>query len=746
MNLSGTVDLQGTSGNFGGAVNGNDHDLTLNFSAPTTIDGGSVFSGLANLTVTGASNLDASIETSGVQTYEGPVTLMGATALKGKAGVFNTGVQGDGNDLVLNFTETVVIDGDSVFDNLGNLLVVGNASLNSSIQTNGFQHYAGTTTLLGDTFIGTGPSGDVEFGAVDGSHDLSIEAGTGRIDFFGALGSAAPLQSLNLASASAVVAMETLAIDGTGGTGPGLRLGPAVGNVNMAVAGSTISNAAQEGILLAGGSNGTTLSGFTISNSGASGVVALAGNYGGTTFSNSTVTGSAGSGFASNNADGFTVSNSEFSTNADHGIRFDAAKNSAARENVIGNNGKYGVLVVTSDSGQTTSNISVESNFIGTNSSDESTPNGKSGIWVLGQTHGHGTVDDVSITGNTIANNPVHGIEVWSATNVTIGGIREDGLTENKISGNAKFGIALTDVVNGAKVLGNTLTKNTQAGLWLNSAKGATVGHFGNKRAPQIDQSDFGIVASGDLSNTSITGSRIHDNVHAGVQLVNAKHLSLFRNTIEDNGPYGVLALGESTQSQIHGNTIQRHEAGVWLAGASGLTVGSFSGLGNEAHVGNFIKDNSWVGIVVQGVTATDNVILSNHIESNVYFGIEFVQGAPSIAVPRLISATTDQVVGRIQGEEGQKYLVQFFYTSATESADGRYAQGENLLGSQEVTIGSDGTATIELDVSSSEMVAGDIITATATSLVDSNGVDVPSLSSGFSQGRIAREASSNTP
>ena len=194
VNLSGnTVNLQGTSGTLCvglSTVNGN--DLTLNFSAPTTIDGSSVFSGLANLTVTGESNLGASIETSGVQTYEGPVTLMGATALKGKAGVFNTGVQGDGNDLVLNFTETVVIDGDSVFDNLGNLLVAGNASLNSSIQTNGFQHYAGTTTLLGDTFIGTGPSGDVEFGAVDGSHDLSLEAGTGRIDFFGALGQCCP--------------------------------------------------------------------------------------------------------------------------------------------------------------------------------------------------------------------------------------------------------------------------------------------------------------------------------------------------------------------------------------------------------------------------------------------------------------------------------------------------------------------------------------------------------------------------
>ena len=486
-------------------------------------DEGSVISGLANLTVTGPSDLGASIETSGVQTYEGPVTLIGAAALEGQGGVFEAGVQGGGNDLVLDFNETVVIDGNGVFDNLGNLSVGGNASLNGSIQTNGFQYYNGTTTLLGDTFIRTGPSSDVEFGAVDGGHDLSIEAGSGRINFFAALGGATPLQSINLASASAVVAMDTLAIDGTGGTGPGLRIGPAVGNVNMTTAGSTISNAAQEGVLLAGGSANTTLSGFTISNSGASGVVALAGNYSGTTFANSTVTGSAGSGFAANNADGFTVTDSEFSTNADHGIRFDANKNSVARNNTIGNNGLYGVLVVTSDTVQFTSNVSVNGNFIGTDANENAAPNGRSGIWVLGSAEGHGPVDNVTIRGNRIANNAVHGIEVWSATNVTLGGTRGDGSTENIITDNAQYGIAFTDHVTGSLVHGNSLSGNRQAGLFLNGAKGVSVGGLDSAQSLDIQKSDFGVVAGGDLTGTTLTGNTIHENSRAGFQLLESR-------------------------------------------------------------------------------------------------------------------------------------------------------------------------------------------------------------------------------
>ena len=141
-------------------------------------------------------------------------------------------------------------------------------------------------------------------------------------------------------------ALESLTIDGAGGSGPGLRIGPAVNNVNISQPGSTITNAAQEGILFAGGSANSTVGGFTITNSGGRGVLAAAGNYTGSTFSNSTVTGSGGDGFTAFAADGLSVTDSEFSTNAGDGIHFDAVSNATAQNNVIGNNDFYGVLVV----------------------------------------------------------------------------------------------------------------------------------------------------------------------------------------------------------------------------------------------------------------------------------------------------------------------------------------------------------------------------------------------------------------
>jgi parallel beta-helix repeat protein len=514
----------------------------------------------------------------------------------------------------------------------------------------------------------------------------------------------------------------------------------------MTAEGSSISNAAQDGILFAGGSTDSTLAHFTITNSGGSGVVALAGNYTGSTFANSTVGGSGESGLVTVNADGFTVNNNTFVANANHGIRFDAAKNSVAQNNVVGNNGLYGVLVVTSDEFGSTSNISVDNNFIGMNGSgsDDIAPNGRSGIWILGNAPGHGTVDTVSITGNTIANNAVHGIEVWGATNVHIGGRRGDP-SENTITNNAQYGIAFTDTVTGSKVTGNTLVGNAEAGLFLNNAQGMQVGGgVDGASSLDISESDFGVVAGGDLSNTHVIGNTIHENVRAGFQLLSATNFQIFRNTIEENGAYGVLALGESDGSRVYGNTISRHEAGVWLAGASGMTIGSLSGSSstNDPLIGNRIEENSSVGIIIQGEDSFNNVILSNQIDTNIYFGIQFVQGATTVAVPRLTSVTTSQVTGVILGDEGDVYRIQFFYTPLAQAEDGRHAQGEYLLGYEDVTIGSDGAATVELDVSSSQMVAGDIVTATATSMVDGS----PTQSSSFSQGRRAREALGNTP
>ena len=131
-----------------------------------------------------------------------------------------------------------------------------------------------------------------------------------------------------------------------------------------------------------------------------------------------------------------------------------------------------------------------------------------------------------------------------------------------------------------------------------------------------------------------------------------------------------------------------------------------------------------------------DNVILSNQIDANIYYGIQFIQGARTVSVPRLVSVTTEQITGRITGDDGEVYRIQFFYTPAAQAADGRTSQGKFFIGYEDVTI-VDGAATVELDISSSDIVAGDIVTATATLCIDGN----PVQSSSFSQGRRVQEA-----
>ena len=715
---------------------GNSKNLVLDFiNQPTSLAGN--FTGINDLTSKGDVLISGDIRTSGNQSYDAGVTLDGDTLLDGNSLSLN-GVNGGDNDLIILFNTTTAIN--SNWTNIKDFQAGTTVSLTGNFSTLR-QWYQNAVTLLGDTVLsasGSGYRGVAFDGTIDGRHDLSINAdSTASINLAKAVGSTAPLQSLNLASAASVEALESLTIDGTGGSGPGLRIGPAVDNVNISQPGSTITNAAQEGILFAGGSANSTVGGFTITNSGGRGVLAAAGSYTGSTFSNSTVTGSGGDGFTAFKADGLSVTDSEFSTNVGDGIHFDAVSNATAQNNVIGSNDFYGVLVVSTDPLASTSNVSVTGNFIGTNVDEDNTANGRSGIWVLGNARGHGTVDTVSITGNTIANNAVHGIEVWSATNVTLGGTRGES-SENIISNNAQYGIAFTDVVTNSVVHGNTLLGNIQAGLYLNSARGVTVGGgVDGKGSLDIQQSDFGVVAGGDLTGTNLVGNRVHENRQAGFQLLGAREFHLFRNTIENNGPYGVLAIGDSSNSRISGNTISRHGAGVWLAGASGMVIGSLAGISNEQAVGNKIEDNSSVGIIIQGEDSFDNVILSNQIDANIYYGIQFIQGARTVSVPRLVSVTTAQITGRITGDDGEVYRIQFFYTPAAQAVDGRTSQGEFLIGYEDVTI-VDGAASISLDISSSDVVAGDVVTATATLM--HNGT--PSQSSSFSQGRRVQEAS----
>ena len=645
--------------------------------------------------------------------------------------------------------------------------------------------------MLGNTALSA--ADNVTFGdSLDGSHDLSIDAsGTsfanGVVEFAGAVGSTAPLRGLSFESAATVVALNSLAIDGTGGSGPGLRFGSTVGNINMTAAGSSISNAAQDGILFAGASTDSTLANFTITNSGGNGITMAGGDYANTTIRDVVVKTSDGHGLYANNATGFTVTDSSMTSNKGsgvyveglasdgitvsnstfgisgealaagnkgYGIGFAGGSNHVADNNTIGGNDLTGLLAVSPVTSETVSNITFSNNWIGLTRSEEPVPNGQAGIWVLGDVtdsegYTQGFVDDVTIQGNRVENAIFNGVEIDNAQNVTVGGYGNEGSKHNTIKNGGQYGLALTGDHTGTEVHGNKLYGNLNSGLYLRNVTGATIGRgIDAVGSLDITGSKFGVTAIGDLTGTQLSGNKIHDNAHAGVFMMGATNFDLFRNTIEDNGDYGVLAFEESTGTKLSGNHISKSPAGIWLSGASGLTIG-YDETGTPAlqRVANKIFDNYSVGIIVQGSTAADNRILSNDIYLNTYYGIQFVGGAVSTAQPpRLFAAAINgddvRITGRLNGQVNDKYTIQYFQNKPEDIEPGRAPEGQKLVHSMTVEVPSEGFVNLDTTFLKEilleyEISSGDWITATATIWKN----DAPDQTSVFSNGVRVREA-----
>ena len=411
--------------------------------------------------------------------------------LTGNSLSLSNGVNGNNNSLYLTFNTTTAIN--SNFTNITEFNSLGPVSLTGNFSTEE-QYYYDPVTLLGDTVLSvSGVLADPLhfFDTLDGSHDLSVDAGGVNVRFDKAVGSTAPLRSLNLASAAAVEALESLTIDGAGGSGPGLRIGSTVGNINMTAAGSSISNAAQDGILFAGSSTDSTLANFTVTNSGGNGITMEGGDYTNTTIRDVVVTTSGaaavsmsddGHGLYANNAigltvtdsrmtsnkgssvyveglssDGVTVSNSTFGIdgeglgagNKGYGVGFAGGSNHVADNNTIGGNDLTGLLAVSPVTGETVSNITFSNNWIGLTRSEEPVPNGQAGIWVLGDVtnsegYTQGFVDDVKVQGNRVENAIFNGIEIDNATNVVVGGIGLEPLKHNLIKNSNQYGLAMT--------------------------------------------------------------------------------------------------------------------------------------------------------------------------------------------------------------------------------------------------------------------------------------------------------------
>ena len=437
--LAGPATLTGTVASFFGGLDGNGNALVLNFTSSTAIAANGSFTDLASLTSTGPTALAGTVITTGQQSYQGATSLTGAIELQRSAGSFTGGLDAAGNALTLNFTQSTAVTG-SVFSNLSDLTSLGPVALSGQIDSSGFQNYATAATLSADTTLNA--TGNIDFGSlVDGARQLNIQSG-GNVSFFAALGSTTPLQVLNLASAAAVTALGALAIDGTGGTGAGLRIGDGVSNVNIAQPGGTISNAALSGILLAGNTTGSTMSGFTITNSGSHGIEAAGGSYTGTTIENSSITARVGDGFHAANATGLTATLLHSADNAKAGIR------------VAG----------------TSSNVTISDSLVGLDT------NGTAAQPNLGQGIVVSVATGTTLQGNTISNHTV-GVLVDNGANLTIGsasGTTTGDADANVITKNTSAGI----VVNGAgsqnvSILSNSIFENDFIGISLSAGGNA---------------------------------------------------------------------------------------------------------------------------------------------------------------------------------------------------------------------------------------------------------------------------------
>ncbi|MDA9201092.1 autotransporter-associated beta strand repeat-containing protein [Candidatus Pelagibacter ubique] len=322
-----------------------------------TVDGGFQLStndatGLASLSVTGASTLAADVTSTGTQSYDGTTTLSSGDRTLTASTVTLNSVTGGSNAL----TVTGNLDLDGAVSGVTNMSVSGTSNIGADVTTTGTQSYTGTTTVsASSTLIGTEISAaaialndDLEIKNSSDSTLVSVISGTGALTKSGS--GALTLRGVNTFDGDLTVSAGTLyaglAADSgnqviennvtvSGGTlSGGATIG---GNVTVATAnlapGNSIGTLTIDGNVTLGDNSTTTIE-FNDTTSDqvvVSGNITLAGALvlepANTTYSDATLTIFDGSGGSGNSLSGTfastTVSNSSYLGDATTSISYD---------------------------------------------------------------------------------------------------------------------------------------------------------------------------------------------------------------------------------------------------------------------------------------------------------------------------------------------------------------------------------------------------------------------------------------
>ncbi len=191
------------------------------------------------------------------------------------------------------------------------------------------------------------------------------------------------------------------------------------------------------------------------------------------------------------------------------------------------------------------------------------------------------------ISGSEAIPNRDTGIQLANTQNTQIGGV-EPG-EGNVISGNLNHGVLLT----GAGVVGNTIQGNM---IGVNASGDAAIGNakVGVRVAEGARQNTIGGAATG-------AGNVISGNLGNGVQ-------------ISDDGTRLNTVAGNLIGTDLNGTAdLGNGGSGVAIIDAHSNTVG-----GTASGEGNLISGNDLFGISISGATAIDNLIQGNAIGSDI--------------------------------------------------------------------------------------------------------------------------------
>jgi uncharacterized repeat protein (TIGR01451 family) len=351
--------------------------------------------------------------------------------------------------------------------------------------------------------------------------------------------------------------------------------------------------------------------------------------------------------------------------------------------------------------------------------------NGEAGV----DLEGAGTSDNV-ILGNTIGDGTAQqpfGVEIRDgAANNTIGGPSAGNVITDKLDSALE--------ITGSTSNGNRLLNNTIVGAGDSSSAKPTISITDASHTVidgnHISNADADGIFLLRSSSNQITGNTITGSGRAGVyvdgqsdrNLIGGNLGSAASNVIELNHAGGIVLNGDGvTGTTIQGNFIGidpafylNHPGGPAHTGNTGDGIvlgGSHNTVGGLPEMGNVISENTGAGVKIVG-QGVGLAVLSNQIFGNLG-AAEISRPTPLvISAPSFTQALTTSVDTNVQGNVPHApgvigpFIVQFF---ATDPASGF----QSFIGQQIVAVGSDGTASFNMNLA--KLAPGQTLVATST-------------------------------